>query len=150
MTPFLDSSCTNVRGLFYDIRLYTLSCSSGVVLCVFHYINEIRNVRRLITYLFYFIQYINTTTHSIKDLNLFWLYLCIVFIADICITIKSYQSNHTHSTTWQTLMSCKYSSYFIPFYNLQYMYIIIYLVWSTIYAKKNQIPPQNEITYFKF
>jgi hypothetical protein len=65
----------------------------------------------------------NTTTHSIKDLNLFGMYLCIDFIADICITIKSHQSNQTRSTTWQTLKGCKYSSYFIPFCNLQYMYM---------------------------
>ena len=35
---------------YYNV--YTLSCSSGVVLCVFHYIDEIRNVRSLITFLF--------------------------------------------------------------------------------------------------
>ena len=67
----------------------------AVWFCVFHYIDEIRNVRKLVTFLFCFIQYINTTTHSIKDLNLFGMYLCIDFIADICITIQSHQSNQT-------------------------------------------------------
>jgi hypothetical protein len=62
-------------------------------LSTFHYIDEIRNVRKLVTFLFCFIQYINTTTHSIKDLNLFGMYLCIDFIADICIAIQSHQSN---------------------------------------------------------
>jgi hypothetical protein len=37
--------------------LYTMSCSSGVVLCVFHYIHDFRNVRKLVTFLFCFIQY---------------------------------------------------------------------------------------------
>jgi len=77
----------------------------------------------------------NTTTHSIKDLNLFWMYLCIVFIADICITIKSHQSNQTRSTTWQILKSCKYSSYFIPFCNLQNMYMYDLSSLRTIYTK---------------
>ena len=77
----------------------------------------------------------NTTTHSIKDLNLSWIYLCIVFIAVICIPIKSHQSNQTRSTTWQILKSCKYSSYFIPFCNLQNMYIYDLSSLRTIYTK---------------
>jgi hypothetical protein len=51
----------------------------------------------------------NTTTHSIKDLNLFGMNLCIDFIADICIPIKSHQSNQTCSTTWRTFIGSKYS-----------------------------------------
>jgi hypothetical protein len=39
---------------------------------------------------------------NVKDLNLFWMYLCIVFIAVIWNTIKSHQSNPTRSTTWRT------------------------------------------------
>ena len=31
-------------------------------------------------------------------------------------------SNQTRSTTWRILMSCKYSSYFIPFYLLMYYF----------------------------
>ena len=77
----------------------------------------------------------NTTTHSIKDLSLFGMYLCIDFIADICITIQSHQSNQTRSTTWRTLISCKYSSYFIPFCNLQYMYMYNLFRLRTIYTK---------------
>jgi hypothetical protein len=77
----------------------------------------------------------NTTTHSIKDLNLFGMYLCIDFIADICITIKSHQSNQTRSTTWRILIGCKYSSYFIPFCNLQYMYMYNLFRLRTIYTK---------------
>jgi hypothetical protein len=65
----------------------------------------------------------NTTPNSIKDLNLSWMYLCIVFIAVIWITIQSHQSNQTRSTTWQILQSCKHTSYIIPFCNLQYMYM---------------------------
>jgi hypothetical protein len=77
----------------------------------------------------------NTTTHSIKDLNLFGMYLCIDFIADICITIKSHQSNQTRSTTWQSFISCNYSFYFIPFCNLQYMYMYNLFRLRTIYTK---------------
>jgi hypothetical protein len=62
--------------------------------------------------LFNILHWNTTTPHGIKDLNLFWMYLCIVFIAVICITIKSHQSNQTHSTTWRTFIGCKYSSYF--------------------------------------
>jgi hypothetical protein len=54
-----------------DLIDVILSRSSGVVLCVFHYSDEIRNVRSLITYLFDFLQYKNTATHGIKDLILF-------------------------------------------------------------------------------
>jgi hypothetical protein len=71
----------------------------------------------------------------VKDLNLFWMYLCIVFIAVICITIKSHQSNQTHSTTWRTFIGCKYSSYFIPFCNLQNMYMYNLIRLRTIYTK---------------
>jgi hypothetical protein len=63
-----------------------------------------------------------SSTHSIKDSHLFWLYLCIVFITGICMKIELHQSNQTRSTTFWTLNGCKYSSYFIPFCNLQYMY----------------------------
>jgi hypothetical protein len=77
----------------------------------------------------------NTTTHSIKDLNLFGMYLCIDFIAVICIPIKSHQSNQTRSTTWRTLIGCKYSSYFIPFCNLQCMYMYNVFRLGTIYTK---------------
>jgi hypothetical protein len=76
----------------------------------------------------------NTTTR-IKDLNLFWMYLCIVFIVIICITIKSHQSNPTRSTTWRTFITCKYSSYFIPFCNLQNMYMYNLFRLRTIYTK---------------
>ena len=65
----------------------------------------------------------NTTPHIIKDLILSWMYLCIVFIAVICFTIKSHQSNQTRSTTWRILIGCKDSSYFIPCTNLQNMYM---------------------------
>jgi hypothetical protein len=51
----------------------------------------------------YFLQYIDTTTHGIKDLNLFWMYLCIVFIAVICIPIKSHQSNQICSKISEAL-----------------------------------------------
>jgi len=77
----------------------------------------------------------NTTTHSIKYSNLFWMYLCILFIAGICSTIKSHQSNQTCSTTWPTFMGCKYSSYFIPCCNLQYMYMYNVFRFRTIYTK---------------
>ena len=77
----------------------------------------------------------NTTTHSIKDLNLFGMYLCIDFIAVICIPIKSHQSNQTCSTTWRTLIGCKYSSYFIPFCNLQCMHMYNVFRLGTIYTK---------------
>jgi len=77
----------------------------------------------------------NTTTHSLKDLNLFWLYLFIVFIANICIAIKSHQSNQTRSTTCRTFLTCKYSSYFIPFCNIQYIYRHNISSLSTIYTK---------------
>ena len=65
-----------------------------------------------------------SSTHSIKDLHLYWLYLCIVFITGYCIKIELHQSNQTRSTTFRTLLGCKYSSYFIPFCNLQYMYYV--------------------------
>jgi hypothetical protein len=77
----------------------------------------------------------NTTRHGIKDLNLFWMYLCIFFIAVIWIIIKSHQSNPTRSTTWRTFISCKYSSYFIPFCNLQNMYMYNLFRLRTIYTK---------------
>ena len=87
----------------------------------------------------------NTTRRSIKDLNLFWMYLCIVFIAVICIPIKSHQSNQTRSTTW-TFIGCKYSSYFIPFCNLQNMYMYNLSSLRTIYTNI-EIPQQNKITF---
>jgi hypothetical protein len=65
----------------------------------------------------------NTTPNSIKDLILSWIYLCIVYIAVCWITIASHQSNQTRSTTWKILQRCKYTSYNIPFCNLQYMYM---------------------------
>ena len=83
----------------------------------------------------------NSTTHSIKDL--FWMHLCIVFIAVICIPIKSHQSNQTRSATWQILKSCKYSSYFIPFCNLQYMYMHNLFRLRTNYTHNIEIPQQN-------
>ena len=83
----------------------------------------------------------NTTTHSIKDL--FWMYFCIVFIAVICIPIKSQQSNQTRSATWQILRSCKYSSYLIPFYYLQYMYVHNLFRLRTNYTHNIGIPQQN-------
>jgi hypothetical protein len=42
-----------------------------------------------------------------------YVYLIICFyLAIICIPIKSHQSNQTHSMTWRTSFSCKYSSDF--------------------------------------
>jgi hypothetical protein len=65
----------------------------------------------------------NTTPNSIKDLILSWMYLCIVYIAVCWITITLHQSNQTRSTTWWILQICKYTSYLIPFCNLQYIYM---------------------------
>ena len=75
----------------------------------------------------------NTTPNSIKDLILSW--MCIFCIAVCWITIKSHQSNQTRSTTWQILKSCKYTSYSIPFCNLQYMYMYNLFKLRTIYTK---------------
>ena len=77
----------------------------------------------------------NTTPKSIKDLILSWMYLCIFYIAVCWITIKSHQSNQTCSTTWQILKRCKYTSYIIPFCNLQYMYMYNFVKLRTIYTK---------------
>jgi hypothetical protein len=63
------------------------------------------------------------------------MYLCIVFIAVICIPIKSHQSNQICSTTWPSFIGCKYSSYFIPFCNLQSMYMYNLSRLRTIYTK---------------
>ena len=110
-----DMDCATVSTIYFPIRYN--SCSDAVVYLVIHIINQIRNVWRLTTYLFNFIQdillkYTNTRYQSFK----YWLYLLISFyLAAICITIKSHQSNQTRSTTWRTFMICKYSSYFIPF-----------------------------------
>jgi hypothetical protein len=77
----------------------------------------------------------NTTRRSIKDLNLIWMYFCIVFIADLCIPIKLHQSNQARSTTWWTFIGCKYTSYFIPFCNLQYVYMYNLFKLRTICTK---------------
>ena len=84
-----------------DFLLYTLSCSSGVVLCVFHYICEIRNVRRLITYLFYFIQCITLKYNQTQyqRLKLIWnvfvyCFYCIYLHYNTITSIKSYTFNN--------------------------------------------------------
>ena len=59
----------------------------------------------------------------------------LLYLAVSCISIKSHQSNQTCSTTWRTSKSCKYSSYFIPFYNLQYMYMYNLSRLRTIFAE---------------
>ena len=61
------------------------------------------------------------------------MYIC--YFTVICIPIQSLQSNQTRSTTCPTLIGCKYSSYVIPFYDLQYMYIYNLCCLRTIYAK---------------
>jgi len=67
----IESSCTYVVDLsnppsphFYDYRLYTRAVLVLCCICVFSFINRIRNVKRFTTYLVSFIQ--NTTTNSIK------------------------------------------------------------------------------------
>ena len=77
----------------------------------------------------------NTTPNSIKDLILSWMYLCIVYIAVCWNTIKLHQSNQTRSTTWWILQICKYTSYLIPFCNLQYMYMLKKNKLRTIFTK---------------
>jgi hypothetical protein len=88
----------------------------------------------------------NTTTHSIKDLNLFGMYLCIDFIAVICITIKSHQSNQTCSTTWRTFICCKYSLILFLSVTCNACICIMYL-GKEQFTQNIEIPQENKITF---
>ena len=87
------------------------------------------------SYILFYVLHWNTTTHSIKDLELFWLYLCVYILSVICIAITSRRSNQTRSTTCRTLICCKYSSYSIPCCNLQCLYMYNVSSLKTIYTK---------------
>jgi len=137
-----ENSCPYVLGLsnlppFLRFPIIYRGCSNGVVLGFFISLINLGTLWDLLnTYFILFnILRSNTTTHTTNDLNLFWLYLCIVFIAAICIPIKLHQLNQTRSTTWRTFIGCKYSSYFISFCNLQYMYMYNLYSLRRIYTK---------------
>ena len=127
----IESSCTYVLGLkilppFLPFPIIYWSCSSCVC-CFFVFFHSIiteRSETYYILNLLCLIYDVEIQLHTVsRSLSLVWLYLCIVFIADICITIKSHQSNQECSTTWRTFIHFKYSSYFISYCNLHYLYM---------------------------
>jgi len=82
----------------------------------------------------YFIQYVTLKYNHIEYHS--YKYWCVFFyFTVICLTIKSHQSKQTRSATWRVLISCKYYSYFIPCYNLQYMYMLNFSSLRRIYAE---------------
>ena len=69
----IESSCTYALGLkilppFLWIAIIYWSGSNGVFLYIFHFIHQIMNVRRLITYLFYSIYYVEIQLHIVSKI----------------------------------------------------------------------------------
>ena len=74
------------------------------------------------------------------------MYLCIVFIAVICITIKSHQSNPTRSTTWRTLSLVSIPLILFLSVTCKTCICIIYLGQEQ-FTQNIEIPQQNKLTF---
>jgi ABC-type multidrug transport system fused ATPase/permease subunit len=125
MCPMNSTVVSSIRTPTY----YRFNCTCGVV------------YRGIIVHVF--IQIMNGwwLKHRVSK---FVVLMYIFYLTVIWVTIKSHQSNQTRSTTWWTLINCEYSCYFIPFYNLQYMYMYYLSSLRAIFTKySNSTTEQN-------